>query len=186
MKNIDFYYHQIVEIIVILAIVFIAFKCIDLFHRNFKDKLIKKHEDTTILGFFPLLDKLLKFTVLFLALATYLQSNGYSITSLIAGFGITGIAVGFGAQHTIANVFGSFSLLADKAYKIGDYILINQDIAGMHVEGIVEDINLRSTKLRGNDGGLLIIPNNIIATGVVKNTTNKVSYENKDYSLRQN
>ena len=174
MKNIDFYYHQIVEILVILAIVFIAFKCIDLFRKNFKEKLIKKHEDITILSFFPLIDKVLKFTVLFLALATYLQSNGYSITSLIAGFGVTGLAVSFGAQSTISNIFGSFSLLADKAYKVGDYIIINQAIAGNNVEGIVEDINLRSTKLRCEDGGLLIIPNNIVATGVVKNTVSKI------------
>lgn len=161
--------YGIIELILITAAVFILFKLIDILHKNFKNKILLKQEDTTILGFIPLIDKLLKITVVFLALATVLQSHGYSVTSLIAGFGITGLAVGFGAQTTIANLFGSFSLLADKAYKVGDYIAINQSIQDKTVEGIVEDINLRSTKIRGSDGGLLVIPNNIVANGVVKN-----------------
>lgn len=173
------HYHEIVEFIIILLVVFVLFKVIDIFNANLKNKVLAKHSDTTILGFMPLIDKLLKITIVFLALATILQSHGYSITSLIAGFGITGLAVGFGAQTTIANVFGSFSLLADKAYKIGDYIIVNQSVHDKAVEGVVEDINLRSTKIRTTDGGLIIIPNNIVANGVVKNISQKEnSHEN--------
>jgi len=164
---------EIVESLIILAIVLVLFKLIDIFNKNFKEKILAKHGDKTILGFFPLIDKILKIMIIFLAFATILQCHGYSITSLIAGFGITGLAVGFGAQATIANVFGSFSLLADKAYKIGDYIIINQTVHDKPVEGIVEDINLRSTKIRCSDGGLIIIPNNTVAIGVVKNTSFK-------------
>lgn len=161
----------IIEFTSILIIVFVAFKIIDIFNMNLKEKILSKNEDTTLLGFMPLVDKLLKFTVLFFAIATVLQNHGYSISSLIAGFGITGLAVSFGAQNTIANVFGSFALLSDKAYKVGDYIVINQDIHGKSVEGFVEDINLRSTKIRSQDDALLIVPNNIVANGVVKNTS---------------
>lgn len=170
---------MVLEILLLIVIVFISFKIIDIFNKNFKNKILLKQDDTTILGFMPLVDKLLKLTVIFLAVATLLQSHGYSITSLVAGFGITGLAVGFGAKETIANVFGSFALLADKAYKIGDYIVINQSIQDKPVEGTVEDINLRSTKMRGSDGGLMIVPNNIIANCVVKNITQKEnSHEN--------
>lgn len=166
---------EIIELISAIVVVFIAFKLIGIFNTNLKTKILSKHADTTILGFMPLVDKLLKITVVFLAVATILQSHGYSITSLVAGFGITGLAVGFGAQSTISNVFGSFSLLADKAYKIGDYIIINQSIQDKPVEGLVEDINLRSTKIRCSDGGLVIIPNNVVANGVVKNIGPKVN-----------
>lgn len=159
------------EVIIVVFAVLIAFKIINVFNKNLKNKLIAKQSDTTILGFIPLIDKLLKLTVVFLAIATILQNHGYSITSLIAGFGITGLAVGLGAQITIANIFGSFALLSDKAYKVGDYIIINQSIQDKPVEGVVEDINLRSTKIRTQDGGLVIIPNNIVANGVVKNTS---------------
>lgn len=165
--------NEIIEFILVASIVFISFKFIDIFNKKFKSKILSNHEDTTILGFMPLVDKLLKITIVFLAVATILQSHGYSVASIIAGFGITGLAVGFGAQATIANVFGSFSLLADKVYKLGDYIVLNQEIQSKPVEGIVEDINLRSTKIRCPDGGLLIIPNNIVANGVVKNKSYK-------------
>lgn len=169
------HYVVIIEFILVLIAVIVAFKVIEVFNKNLKDKILAKHSDTTILGFMPLIDKLLKITIVFLAVATVLQHHGYSVSSLIAGFGITGLAVGFGAQSTISNIFGSFSLLADKAYKIGDYIIINQTVHDKAVEGVVEDINLRSTKIRSNDGGLLIIPNNIVANGVVKNTSQKTN-----------
>lgn len=164
---------EIIEFVLVFSIVLVLFKLIDIFNVNLKTKILSKKADTTILGFMPLIDKLLKITVVFFAVATILQCHGYSIASLIAGFGITGLAVGFGAQATIANIFGSFSLLADKAYKIGDYIVINQSVHDKSVEGFVEDINLRSTKLRSNDGGLIIIPNNVVANGVVKNISQK-------------
>lgn len=169
------HYGVIIEFILVVVAVIVAFKTIDIFNKKLKDKVLSRHADTTILGFMPLIDKLLKITIVFLAVATVLQHHGYSVSSLIAGFGITGLAVGFGAQATISNIFGSFSLLADKAYKIGDYIIINQTVHEKAVEGIVEDINLRSTKIRAADGGLLIIPNNIVATGVVKNTSQKTN-----------
>lgn len=163
----------IIELIIIFAAVLIAFKLIDIFNKNLKDKIIAKHGDKTILGFLPIIEKLIRIVIVFFAIATLLQSHGYSVTSLIAGFGITGLAVGFGAQATIANVFGSFSLLADKAYRVGDYIIINQNVHDKAVEGVVEDINLRSTKIRCSDGGLIIVPNNTVATGVVKNVSFK-------------
>lgn len=171
--------NQIIELVTLLVVVVILFKSIDIFNKNFKNRILAKHSDTTILGFIPLVDKLLKVTIVFLAIATALQSNGYSMNSIIAGFGITGLAVSLGAQITIANVFGSFSLLADKAYRIGDYIIINQTVHEKAVEGVVEDINLRSTKIRTKDGGLIIVPNNIVANGVVKNLSQKEnSHEN--------
>lgn len=165
---------QILELATVIAIVYFLFKTIDAFTQKSKDKILAIQSDTTILGFFPLLDKILKIIILFIAIATLLQSHGYSITSLITGFGITGLAVGLGAQITIANFFGSFALLADKAFKIGDYIIVNQTIHDKAVEGFVEEINLRSTKIRTEDGGLVIIPNNIVANGVVKNISQKV------------
>ena len=165
----------IIEIVLVFVAVFVLFKFVDIFNKHFKEKILSKQSDTTILGFMPIVDKVLKLTIVFLAFATVLQSHGVSISSLIAGFGITGLAVGLGAQITIANFFGSFSLLADKAYKIGDYIIINQTVQDKAVEGVVEDINLRSTKIRTSDGGLIIVPNNIVAYGVVKNVSQQAN-----------
>ena len=98
-------------------------------------------------------------------IASFLQSNGYSVTSFIAGFGITGLAVGFAAQQTVADFFGAIAIMADKMYKLGDYIKIGD------VEGYVEDINLLSTKLRTLDDFLVIIPNNSITNSNIINVS---------------
>lgn len=168
-----YFSNQMIEIVLLLLTIIVSFKIIDILSKKFKGKILSKHEDATILAFMPLVDKILKVLIAFFAIATIMQKHGYSVTSLITGFGITGLAVGLGAQITIANIFGSFSLLADKTYKIGDYIIINQTVKDSAVEGIVEDINLRSTKIRTSDGGLVIVPNNIVANGVVKNVNQK-------------
>ena len=108
---------------------------------------------------------MLKFIIAFILIAALLQNHGYSISSLIAGFGITGLAVGFAANATIANIFGSIAIFSDKAYEVGDYIKIGT------MEGTVEDINLRSTKIRTLDNALTIIPNSNIANGDIVNVT---------------
>lgn len=98
-------------------------------------------------------------------LAGFLQSFGYNVTSLIAGFGITGLAVGFAAKEAIGNVFGSIGLLADKVYKVGEYISFN------NYEGTVESINLRSTNIRTLEGFRVNVPNNLLANEEITNVS---------------
>jgi MscS family membrane protein len=96
-------------------------------------------------------------------LAGFLQSFGYNVSSLIAGFGITGLAVGFAAKEALGNIFGSIGLLADKVYKVGEYISFNG------YEGTVENINLRSTIIRTPQGFQVNIPNNVLANEEITN-----------------
>ena len=121
--------------------------------------------------FFPLFKRSLKVAIGFIALIIIVQSRGYSVTSLITGFGITGLAVGFAARESIANIFGSFSVVVDQAYKVGDWIMVDKTISGNNAEGIVEDISLRSTKIRAFDNTLIIIPNNEMANATIKNVS---------------
>ncbi|MEI3240788.1 MAG: mechanosensitive ion channel domain-containing protein, partial [Lachnospiraceae bacterium] len=98
--------------------------------------------NSPLLRFIPILTKLLKAFLLFIAITGFLQSQGYSVSSILAGFGIGGIAVGMAAKDALANIFGSIELLSDHVYKVGDYVKIDG------IEGYVEDINIRSTKVR--------------------------------------
>ena len=125
-----------------LIIIAVLFKMVDVFGRNIKEKMLNKDSNSQLIQFLPILERILKFLIVFFIVACFLQSQGYSVTSLITGFGITGLAVGFAANSTISSVFGTFSIFSDKAYKIGDYVIVNG------VEGTVEDVNLRSTKIR--------------------------------------
>lgn len=179
----------IIGVIINVIIAIALFKVTDIFIRKLKERT--QNSDSTALSvhLIPILDRIIKFLILFFIVASFLQSNGYSITSLIAGFGITGLAVGFAAQQTIADFFGTIAIIADKIYKLGDYVKIGD------VEGTVEDINLLSTKIRTLDDFIVSIPNNNISATVITNISkaNKrrinevfgVTYDTSDEKLRQ-
>ena len=113
----------------------------------------------------PIITKLLKAVLLFIALTGFLQSQGYSVSSILAGFGIGGIAVGMAAKDALANIFGSIEILSDHVYKVGDYVKVND------IEGYVEDINIRSTKIRDLDHFLISVPNNVAANAIITNVS---------------
>lgn len=92
-----------------------------------------------------------------------LHSLGVDVTTALAGVGIGGLALGLGAQKTFENMFGGVSVLFDKVILVGDTCKINNQI------GVVEDIGLRSTRLRTAERTLLSIPNGIMASATVEN-----------------
>ena len=153
----------IIGIIINVIIAIALFKVTDIFIRKLKEHTQKSDSTALSSHLIPILDKIIKFLILFFIVASFLQSNGYSIISLIAGFGITGLAVGFAAQQTIADFFGTLAIIADKIYKLGDYVKIGE------IEGTVEDINLLSTKIRTLDDFIVSIPNNNISATLITN-----------------
>lgn len=155
----------IIGVVINIALIWGISSIIDIFSSNIDKKLRQKHSDSPLLNLLPVLSKILKAITVFLLLAGFLQSFGYNVTSLIAGFGITGLAVGFAAKEAIGNVFGSVGLLADRVYKIGDYIKFNG------YEGFVENINLRSTTIRTLEGFVVNVPNNQLSNEEITNVS---------------
>ncbi|MCX7916233.1 MAG: mechanosensitive ion channel family protein, partial [Verrucomicrobiae bacterium] len=88
---------------------------------------------------------------------------GLPITSVVAGLGIGGIAVALAAQNTLANVFGTITILADRPFRVGDRVQIDK------FDGTVETIGLRSTRIRTLDGHLVTLPNKIVADSGITN-----------------
>ena len=146
-------------------------KAIDVINKRVIMRLKVKVDDYPVLALVPIIFQALKFLIAFLLIAGFLQSFGYNVTSLVAGFGITGLAVAFAAQTTIGNVFGSFSILSDKVFKIGDYIKFADG------SGRVEGINLRSTQIRTVEGFLINVPNNVLANASITNLTKTSKYK---------
>jgi small-conductance mechanosensitive channel len=103
--------------------------------------------------------------ILFLA-ATYFifLSWGINLSALLASAGIFGLALGFGAQNTLANIFGGMSILADAPFKVGDYI--NLDTGE---RGEVTHIGLRSTRILTRDDVEISVPNNIMSNAKIIN-----------------
>jgi MscS family membrane protein len=91
------------------------------------------------------------------ALMVALSELGYPVTSVIAGLGLGGVAVALAAQKTVENLFGSLSILADQPFRIGDTVRIDT------IEGTVETIGLRSTRIRTADRTLVVWPNGKLA-----------------------
>ena len=92
-----------------------------------------------------------------------LHSLGFDVSTALAGVGIGGLALGLGAQKTFENLFGGVSVLFDKVIQVGDPCKINNQV------GTVEDIGLRSTRLRTTERTLLTIPNGTMATATIEN-----------------
>lgn len=168
--------------IVNIVLIYVFFKVIDFFNRKITTKLSKltnpkPEKENPLLMLTPVLLRLLKVIIAVVLVATFLQSCGYNVTSLLAGLGITGLAIGFAAKETLGNFLGSFSIIADKVYRIGDYIRFDDKA------GYVESLNLRSTSLRTVDGFLVNVPNNILSNTCVTNVSHTSMYK-IDISLK--
>src|SRR5574344_750881 len=133
--------------------------------------MLQKNIDNILVRALPLLNKIIKVFLSLLIIIPICEKHGISVSSVLTALGIGGVAIGFAAKETIADLFGSISLIADKVFKVGDYVCINQSIKGKDVEGVVEEINFHSTKIRSLDDTLSVIPNNITANSVVTNVS---------------
>jgi MscS family membrane protein len=120
-------------------------------------------------GSFPLLRDLLRIAMLILALILIVETWGYNATTLLAGVGIGGLAIAFAAQDTISNVFGSIIIYLDRPFKVGDWIRLGD------VEGSVEEIGIRSTRVRTGDKMLVLVPNKRVATDNIVNINEMTS-----------
>jgi len=107
--------------------------------------------------------KLLKILIISLAIIALLQEFGINVTGFLASLGLGGLAFALAAKDTASNIFGGIAILTDNIFKMGEWIKIGD------VEGIVEDIGMRTTKIRAFDKRLIIVPNSVIANSSVEN-----------------
>ncbi len=116
--------------------------------------------DQTIVSF---LSNIVKVVIVLLAAVTVMDAFDYDITGLITGLGITGLTFALAAQDTASNFFGGVIIIADKPFSVGDWIQTPS------VEGIVEDISLRSTHIRTFKDALIVVPNSSLASTEIIN-----------------
>ena len=109
--------------------------------------------------------KLLRLSVIITAVLVALQTLGYSISGVLAFGGIGGIAVGFAAKDLLANFFGGMMIYLDRPFKVGDWVRSPD----RNIEGTVEEIGWRLTRIRTFDKRPLYIPNSVFATISVEN-----------------
>ena len=122
-----------------------------------------KQRELGITPFIPLIKKTLRVFFIVIGVILIIQNMGYSVGSLLAGLGIGGLAVALAAQESLSNFFGSLVVAVDRPFKAGDFIQIGA------VMGSVEEVGLRSSRLRTPQRTLVTIPNKMMASEIITN-----------------
>ena len=152
-------------IIVAVSLTYLVMKLIDLFLGYWKQRALDQEDQSFNQQLFPIIRKSLKLFIVVVAALLTLDNMGVNITAAIASLSIGGLAVGLAAQDTLANLFGAVAIFLDKPFKIGDRIQLNG------VDGPVETIGIRSTRVRNLDGHLVTIPNKTMGNATITNVS---------------
>jgi MscS family membrane protein len=172
------YYYLTTRVVLIVAVGWLTLRGLTRGMDRLRDRAIARGSTGT--GSLVLLGRrVLKALVVIFAGLALLGALGFNLTTALAGLGIGGLAIGFGAQKTIENLFGGISLLGDEVIRVGDSCNFNGRI------GTVEDISLRSTRIRTVERTELSIPNGALATMNIENLTRRDKFLfNPTLSLR--
>lgn len=154
--------HVAVLSFAVLTGIWTTFRLIDLL----SDYLLKKAELTKTRFddlLIPLVSRTLKFFAVCIGLVMFAEALDLPVSGLIGGLGIGGLAFALAAKDTLSNIFGSITVLVDRPFEIGDWIKTGE------VEGTVETVGIRSSRIRTFYNSLITLPNSMLTTAVVDN-----------------
>jgi MscS family membrane protein len=154
-------------VVVGCAVTYVTIKVVDLLLGLWREKIVSIHDRVFAELLFPLLSKLAKVGIVIAAAMLTADNLGIKITSLLAGLSVGGLALGLAAQDTVANLFGAMAIITDKPFHLGDLIKVE----GM--DGTVESIGLRSTRIRNAEGHHITIPNKLMGNAVITNISRR-------------
>lgn len=152
----------VLEIMIAVSVIWLAFKLVDFLCEHLTritEKTDTKFDDQLV----PMLRKAMKIFAFVIGALVVVQSFGYSVSSVLAGLGIGGVAVALAAQDTIANFFGSVMIFTDRPFQVGDWIVTGE------VEGTVEEVGFRSTRIRTFYNSVISVPNSKLASSDIDN-----------------
>ena len=113
----------------------------------------------------PILRKTVRSVVWILGVITAMNNAGFDVGALLAGVGIGGLAMAMAAKDFVANIFGGITVFVDKPFKVGDRIVVDG------IDGTVQEIGIRSSRLITLQGRMVTIPNNSFTNSPVENIT---------------
>ena len=151
-----------VRTVAAVSVVLLAYRAVDFlsaFMKHRAEVTDTKLDDQLV----PLARRGLKILVLFLGILFVLQNLAIDVTGLVATLGVGTIAVALAAKDTVQNLFGSVTIFLDKPFHIGDWV----DTCG--VEGVIEEVGFRSTRMRTFEDSVVTIPNAKFTDALVNN-----------------
>jgi len=151
----------ILQFVVAIAVVVWAFRLVNIVHDVVMLFDTDDQLDGTEKTLISALQSVLRFAIIFVGAVFVADSMGFDLTSLIAGLGISGLALALAAKDSISNFFGAITVLLDRPFKVGDWIIVGA------AEGEVIEINLRTTLIRTSADTIITMPNaNLVNTPV--------------------
>jgi len=156
-------------IVVAASLTYLAIKVVNFALDLWRGRIAHETDRRFNNQLFSMLRKSLNTFIIILAIMVAAQNIGINITAAITSLSIGALAVGLAAQDTLANLFGAVAVFADKPFSVGDQIKLDS------IEGMVEDVGLRSTRVRNSEGQLVAIPNKMIGNAAITNMTRRPS-----------
>lgn len=167
---------HIIRTLVIVAVLVLCNQLVDVLLPSSK-RLFAMTGITIEERLLPFLRVAVRLLLICAGVVIVLQEWGYDVSGLVAGIGLGGLAFSLAAQDTVANLFGFIAIVGDRPFNVGDYIKTTD------VEGSVEHVGLRSTRVRQLDQALVMVPNNKLANSAILNWSRLVK-RRIDYVLR--
>lgn len=164
-EDVDHFFDHVFTIIFTLNITWLLVRVVDSLIEEYIVPVVSKTESDLDDQLLPLLRKLLKAILWAMGIIIGLNNAGFDVMALIAGLGIGGLALALAAQDTVKNIFGGVMILLDKPFKISDRIKMDG------FDGIVEEVGIRSTRIRTLEGRLVTIPNMHFSENAVENVS---------------
>jgi MscS family membrane protein len=155
------------KITVAVSLTYVSLKGVDLLMGLWKQRVETTQDGILDMHLFPIIRKAVKIFVIIVSTLVTSQNLGMNVTGLLASLSIGGLAVGLAAQDTLSNLFGAVAIFADKPFRVGDRIQLDS------IDGTVEAIGLRSTRVRNLDGFLVTIPNKTMANASIINISKR-------------
>ena len=153
--------------ILAVSLLLFVWNLIDILEHLISSSLNKREDlqskDPITKNILPYSKKIIKTLIFIIAILIFLQNVGFNVSSLLASLGIGGVALALAAKETLSNFFGGLSVILDKPFAVGDWIVCKD------IEGTVEDIGFRSTKVKTFYDSLITVPNALLSDSVIDN-----------------
>lgn len=158
----DFFVQHLIRTLVVIALFMAGIRAVDVIAPS-SVRLFGVTGLTVSERLLPFLRTVFKLLFVVLAVLVIVQEWGYDPTGLIAGLGVGGLAISLAAQDTVKNLFGFTTIVGDQPFMVGDFIKTND------VEGVVEHVGVRSTRIRQMDQAFVTVPNSVLANSAILN-----------------
>lgn len=164
-EHIDRWMERVFHVLVALAVTWAIVRVLDTLVGAYLRNRHARNEDADNVQLLPVVRSSVKALLWGLGVVVALNNAGYDVGALLAGIGIGGLALAMAAKDTLANIFGGVTVFTDKPFRVGDRVRLNGH------DGIVEEVGIRSTRIRAMEGPMVVVPNNKFTDSVVENVS---------------